>query len=691
MILNLIRSKRLIVVFAMISIVIFQMALAEETNIVYTLDGAEGFKGACSAPEGGVYLLTSDALYLWRDSAPQGDAEVIVLSKNDGQIIGIAACEEKLLAITAEQSILLWRGDGWDALGQAPWSLTGDPIHRCTTAMSSEALYYTYTDTEGDIQLCYFDLNTCEFTQAVVFDAPWCAYDDRRCVLIGFTYDTKRQQWYLTEYDPSTGEVTSQTETDLPERTSTFAYDPYRKSLYFGKNSGVAVRAGDGAESEMPGVPTLGGLTLLTDGRLAGITNHCLGVYEPVKEEKGQITVLGFHTTYNSGFTQQSKILVDVKELGDADIMEEISRMLVTRDGSVDVIGFWSQDGLQAVKEKGFYTDLFASDVLRGAYEELYPNVAVSMRNGDELAVWPMVIQPSLRTEDRDILDACGIQTPETWEDLLDALPAVVASDLFLEGGYVPFGVLKYDRASMLEFFVQQYLLCEQGREAEVDFNTEVFRKVAGRILEEIPVVDPRPREDGTEDSVFQLQSVSNVINTHQLPPLRLRADAPANIEASVLALVVNPYSSHRAEAMAYVEYMATKRTVEDYALFASMDEPLCNEDTRERLRQAKEELAAERSRKVPSEESAEHAQRLQALELEIQGLAENLYIVTAEAIRQYQQYAPQLTVLENTLILYDESMSSLCGRLAYGNMTLDAFVEQANRHVQMIYTENAI
>lgn len=691
MILNLIKSKRLIIVFVMINIVIFQQAYAEDANIVYTLDGAEGFKATCSDPEGGVYLLTSDALYLWRDGSPLGDAETVVLCKNGASIIGIAASGDRLLAITEEQSVLLWSGGGWDVLGQAPWSLTGDSIHRCTTAMSSEMLYYTYTDANGDIQLCSFDLNSYEFTQAVVFNTPWCAYDDRRGVLIGFICDAKRQQWFLAEYDPSIGEVTSQTQTDLPERTSTFAYDPYRKSLYFGKNSGVSVRAEDGTESEMPGVPTLGGLTLLTDGRLAGITNHRLGVYEPVKAEKGRISVLGFHTTYNSGFTQNSKIIVDVKELRDVDIMEEISRMLVTRDGSVDVIGFWSQDGLQAVKEKGFYTDLFASDVLRGAYEELYPNVAASMRNGDELAVWPVVVQPSLRTEDRDILDACGIQTPKTWEDLLDALPAVVASDLFLEGGYVPFGVLRYDRASMLEFFVQQYLLCEQGREAEVDFNTEVFRKVAGRILEEIPVVDPRPREDGTEDSVFQLQSVSNVINTHQLPPLRLRADAPANIEASVLVLVVNPYSSHRAEAMAYVEYMATKRTVEDYALFASMDEPLCNEDTRERLRQAKEEIAQEKSRKVPSEESAEHAQRLQALELEIQGLEENLYIVTAEAIRQYQQYAPQLTVLENTLILYDESMSSLCGRLAYGNMTLDGFVEQANRHVQMIYTENAI
>lgn len=680
-----------LIIFCFLLYALCVPVIAEDQHIVYTLGSTEAFRTLCEGENGSVYLLTSEALYQWHPATNQKESWVSVVCQNDLNIVGVTAKGEKLYAVTDEQEICSWSGMKWEPLGQPSWGKADDKIFRCCAVWTPDALYYLFKDVNDDVVFSSYDFETKQFTRSSLFDISWCSYDEQRGVLIGFMHDTGKNQWYMAAYDPLNDVVVDKFETDLPERSAAFAYDTFTQNIYFNRNSGMSVLDHNGVESDIPGVPALGGFIVTQDGKLSGIVNHQLGIYNPTNPEAGRITVMGFETIYNSGFTQQNKIAVELREPQEGDIMEDISRTLSTRDGSVDVFSFWTEEGLQAVKEKGFYVNLNDSEVLYGAYRELYPNIAKPLMKGADLVAWPVRIQPSLRMEDTVFLETCNLSSPKTWDDLLDLMPKLIACDKFLESGCVPFGSLSYDRASVFEFFVQQYIFSEQSKQAVMTFDTDVFREIAGRILTEVPVQDPFPRMDGTEGSVIQLESVSNIINKDQLAPLKIEKEAPAGIYASVQVLVINPYSNHKAEALSYLEYMASKRTVEDYALYASMNEPLYNASVLDKLETARGALAQEEGKVVPDDQKSDHERKLQALQNEISAFEEDLYIVPQEAIAKYQVFAKQMTVLENAFILYNQNLASLCNRVSQGNITLDEFIHLANQFVQMVYAENRV
>lgn len=222
---------------------------------------------------------------------------------------------------------------------------------------------------------------------------------------------------------------------------------------------------------------------------------------------------------------------------------------------------------------------------------------------------------------------------------------------------------------------------------AEVTFNTEAFRRLARKILNVVPIEDPYPRTDGYEDALF-CTSYSNLIRATQLAPLRISSDEATRINASFRVLIINPYSPHKEEAIKYIEYMATKRTAEDYFIYESMNQPMINQATLQQLEITDQKIADEQRNIPDPSKEREHLELLSLLEQERQFLESELYIVSEKDIQSYAMLSKDFVILENSDLLYNDRIEALISQVAQGAISLDQFIHKADAYVQMVIEE---
>ena len=185
------------------------------------------------------------------------------------------------------------------------------------------------------------------------------------------------------------------------------------------------------------------------------------------------------------------------------------------------------------------------------------------------------------------------------------------------------------------------------------------------------------------------MSASSNILNENFIAPLKVDPDAPEKINAALRVFVINPYSKHKEEALQYLEFLAGKRTLEDYGLYQSMDQPILNESTYKQWEAAQAELANMRDMTVADEQRQDAEYRMAQLEETIRYLEESMYMVSQKAIDNYQQFAKQFVVLEDSLILYNDKFAELSQRMIHGGISLDEFIKQADDYIDMVQTEN--
>ena len=406
-------------------------------------------------------------------------------------------------------------------------------------------------------------------------------------------------------------------------------------------------------------------------------------------QETGEISVLGYLTPrYDDDFTRATGIAVYKAQRQGGSTMDDVATAILTQDGSVDIFAIWTEEGLEYFKEKGFFYDLNASSILRDALGEMFPVLQRAMKTEDgRIAAWPVEAHVTLMTQNTETLRSQGFTEIVTWDEALDVIERLGEVSFFQDNNCVPFNICPYDRKSVLSYFVQEYMFRFYADDAAITFDTPAFRGMAEKILETVPLNDPYPRKDGYEDTLFD-SSTSERIRATLLAPLRISEDEATRINATFLVLIVNPYSPHQEDALRYIEYMATKKTVEDYAIYASMNEPLVDEAILRQLNALQEKMAAEQAKKPDPALEREHLDMLARLEEEQAYLLDNLYIVSDEDIRCYAALSDDFVILENSELLYNEMIESLIAQTAYGAISLDRFIASADGYIQMVMEE---
>ena len=366
-------------------------------------------------------------------------------------------------------------------------------------------------------------------------------------------------------------------------------------------------------------------------------------------------------------------------------IMEAVANAFAIRDDQVDLFVFTPYEGLYMIKKKEYYEPLEQSDILREACQTLYPGFQKVAMDGERMACWILHAQPVVRAEQTGVLEKHRLQSPQTFGELLDVCSAIWESDGF-GGDYCVFDTFAYCQEDMLGFYMDQYMMACQVENLRVDFMDDDFLAMVKRIKQEVPRDDSM--EYGMESNRLPIFSIPAAFETVSSAMLRIPYvlhEQTSAVESYATVAIINPYSKHKQEAMAFLEYCAMHPTGNAQFFQRPMTKPIENEYAVKEIERLEEEIALLEETAAMTREERD---KIAALREQKERYEDSRFLVSEKAVSFYEKMAEDLFVFEGSLLYYDSVLRALARRYLQSGMDEAEFGELCQRHVDMIYDE---
>ncbi len=664
-----------------------------ENSLVFKEKNGEAIRYICAGLKSDAYFLTSQrVLHLTKKS----DGVVVTqdFSPNNVDLITLCDTDDGLFGISSSRELYEYHDASWQRTGNlytdsSTATTADDSLIVFKTAAVGKKVFVVIYDANIDQYQCWVinrETNSCN----VLSDLSPLDCSNWKDNTLLFYAVSKDGSSYFCTFDTKENTIAQLTIDNMPNDVTAFTYEPSRETLYVATSLQIVKSQQQTPFTDVLSIKYANGLACIGMDMLAVWYEDSIYICDVTREQAAQsICVMDVSTRFDNDFTAETGISLQKYQNPNMDVIEHISYALSVRDSTVDIYGFLAHKGLQTVKEKEMYFDLGQSDILRQMSGELYDALSKILYYQNEIVAWPISVQPLVRVQNDELLLQNGFSVPETYDDLLDLLPQIVDSDLLVEKGMRLFDTLSYSRKSLLEYFMRQYIFYQQKNGEEVNFGTDLFRKITQRILTEIPKEDPSSESTGEEAPLFTLTSISPVIQEDMCAPFRLSTEATPAIETWVYVAVINPYSKNKEQALRYLEYFAQQKDEESYSYYANMRDPYESPRVQDEIAELTKDLDSEKTRAVQPAEMKEHEEAIRQLESRIALYEQDKYLITQEAIENYHRLAQMFIVSENSLIQYDDSLDSFIDQLIAGRYTLDGFIQACNQHVKMIYAEN--
>ncbi len=661
-----------------------------ENNLAYKAENGETITGL-NGGENEVRILTSQRVTVL-SIGPDGAVSRQETAGNPYNVSVLCDTPSGLFGLTSQGEGYLYDGGAWDKAdftSDAP-APAEDNLTVFSAAALGERVYAAAYSTAADSCQCLcFDLNAG--TLAVlpgIYPMNIAAYGRDQLV---YTAANEIGSTGLYTYESGTGLSASLLTGSMPEDISAMAYDTQSDTIYMATNHEIlASTAGKPPEEILPlkyisGIVPLGGEKLAV---WSGDSVYFCGINSAPSARS--LTVMQVSSRFDTAFTATTGIALRSFDAPGMSMMEHLSYALASRDGTVDIYGFLTREGLDTVKKKAMFTDLAQSAVLAQSARSLYPVLYESVRKDGQLSAWPMDVQPVLHDEEKGILARYGLPSPETFDQLMDLIPKLTEDNILNENGLRPFDIIPCSKEGLLKYFISQYMFARQKDGEQLTFDTALFRQMAGRILSEAPDTDPAVSETGEESPLFVLAMVNDRISEDMRPPFRLDENDQA-IETLVYVAVVNPLSPRREEAIRYLEFISGQRDEKSYLYYADMLDPWPSRRTQDELYRLRQALIREESRLVPAEEEKARRDTIAQLQANIGALDAQKYDVTPAAIEHYHHLADRFVISQDSLLANNEGINTLISQLLAGRYDLAGFIEAMDAKVRQIYAENGL
>ena len=373
------------------------------------------------------------------------------------------------------------------------------------------------------------------------------------------------------------------------------------------------------------------------------------------------------------------------------DVMDEISKNHEARNSDVDIYFLDAHDGLYEVKEKGYFAPLTYSEILVNESLNLYPafREALSNSSGEPMA-WVMHAQPFVRAEITTILSDLGIDSPASFDDLLDVCQALIKSGV-IGDEYSLMDIVSYCQEDMLDFYVRLYIQSSQREYGFVDFSNAKFLATVERIKNELPSSPPVFSSDEAESfpmPVISLMMGFETINTRMLPLPTVLEDAESAIETYMTVAIINPTSNNLEEAIDFLEYCAEWRGLSTYFYNKNYSVPAENQSVVNEIESMTVEL--EKIKSITEPLTTEQQDQLDSFMQQLTELESRRYFVTPDIIDYYADFAKQIYVSEASPLQYDMGLMQIASQYLDGEIDLETFSRECQMHVEMIYAAMA-
>ena len=545
-------------------------------------------------------------------------------------------------------------------------------------------------------------------------------YRDGLLLLVNVDFENAECPIRLESYDPETGESELLCEMassgyDAPGHV---LYDPETDTLYYVMGGELwAMRGMDPESAKSIGAVLIDNWSecapVLTDDKCLVLCDHQTALRrntDPQTRAEHRLVVQnGYRETVQNACFSFGNRRGDV-EIVLANINEDILQMMMNRSSEVDIFCLEvSTPTFEAMYQRGYLAPLDEREAIAQFVQSTAPAYQqVLLREGEIVAV-PLFPDASCITLNKAALEKLGIseqELPACWEeffDFLEALPPMLEEHPEMKA-VIPFTTQQEFRWTLFNTLLASYLYRQANGEEGVSLDTELFRRLVGRLenldLEALGIAEEQTLnsfayEDG--DLLMQLNaSLSESLytwNSEKPLPLALEAGEEPILLGQLTVLVVNPYSENREIALEFLEeVIGLLDEITRIQVCPEYNEPVEAAYFASNLEYYDESIAGvEEQIENASEEEREDLERtLQDLRRNREEMIErDRWEISPESIQAYRRDA-QYLVVSRYLGMDEGEFYTLINQYLADEISIDTFIQEVDGKWRMMMLENS-
>ena len=398
--------------------------------------------------------------------------------------------------------------------------------------------------------------------------------------------------------------------------------------------------------------------------------------------------------------------------------VEDIVQAMMNRSSTVDVYCLnVDSSEYEAVFSRGYMAELTESETIASLVESCYPFVQeVCTRDGEIVGV-PVAIYMEGRGYDPAAFERLGMtqdDVPTTWTEFFESLVPLAQKAAEEPGMSLFDGLEDYGSARYLYMgaMIQDYMTIISQPGNELAFDTAAFREAlaASESVDWTALGLDEPDEsggygwssggnDGEHNMLYSAYAditVESYGGQSAYEPLLLSfaGDEEPHINASLTVAFVNPFSENRAEAIAFLETVASEMdAVLKIQLSPEENEPVRSPDYEATLENYDQMIADAKEQLDQADEQDKGA--FEELVAEYEGYRENYlrdgaWRASAESIARYREIAPHILITRNLGMGGDNEFAfyELQQQYISGMISADEFINGVDGKLQMMMIE---
>lgn len=398
-------------------------------------------------------------------------------------------------------------------------------------------------------------------------------------------------------------------------------------------------------------------------------------------------------------------------------------------DEALDLYSFYLPgDAFAALRNKGYLAELSGSSDLLAAVSEMFPNLTKQVLVDGHLYALPLDVSTSCWSIDTAVLEDVGLtaeDVPTTYLELLNLIDEWITS--YVED-YPEHALMDFPYSLTSQLFSQ--IMMAQIAECEADGRTLTFTDAdfiatlnkLDSMRDKLQAYEDQWNDDNNNGNVsytdssaviggsvdassndsplmsnyasidIQSSYVGNYENTSVPLMLSIQPNHNGTIIGNISVMAVNRSSKNADIATNLLTYLAVNRSDYQKSLFSPAYTDNIEDPYYEETKASYESYIDELTKAMETADDSEkrdYQETIQSLQDALTRLSPYQY--TTESILLYDSQMESVRIIESTVFYGDDNeASTLVNRYMDGNITVDQFVRELTRIVQMMIMENS-
>lgn len=392
---------------------------------------------------------------------------------------------------------------------------------------------------------------------------------------------------------------------------------------------------------------------------------------------------------------------------------------------ALDLYSFYLPgDAFAALRNKGYLAELSGSSDLLAAVSEMFPNLTKQVLVDGHLYALPVEVSTSCWSIDTAVLEDVGLtaeDVPTTYLELLNLIDEWITS--YVED-YPEHALMDYPYSLSMQLFSQ--IMMAQIAECEADGRTLTFTDAdfiatlnkLDSMREKLQAYEDQWSDDnnnvyvtysgnavigGSYDTSSEgplLSSYASIGIHYASDPestavplmLSIQPNHDSSVIGDIRVMAFNRSSKNADAAMNLLTYLAVNRSDYQKSLLSPAYTDNIEDPYYEETKKSHESYIDELTKAMATADDSEKRDYQEAIQNLTDALARlSPYQYTTENILLYDSQMENVRIIESTVFYGDDNeASTLVKRYMDGNITVDQFVRELTRIVQMMIMENS-